>query len=114
MTVEGTLKPSGQLTISGSGGLTLDSSATTQSNVVPTGAENVQVSAGASLDGRLSVTMTGTFTPGTRFTLLHAGVRNGTFGSQSINFPTCQCFTPVITYDANNVYLYLAPAPCCQ
>jgi T5SS/PEP-CTERM-associated repeat protein len=113
MIIDGTLKPSGQLTISGS--LTLHSSATTQSNVVPTGADNVQVSAGASLDGRLSVTMTGTFTPGTTYTLLHASSgRSGTFRSQSISFPTCQCFTPVITYDANNAYLYLDPAPCCE
>ena len=41
MTFDGTLKPSGQLTISGSGGLTLHSGAATLSNVVPSGADNV-------------------------------------------------------------------------
>jgi T5SS/PEP-CTERM-associated repeat protein len=102
--VDGTLKPSGQLTIGGSGGLTLHGSATTLSNVVPTGADNVNVATAAMLGGRLSVTMTGTFTPGTTYTLLHCGgTRNGMFGSQSITYPTGQCFTPVVTYDANNV-----------
>lgn len=32
------------------------------------------------------------------------------FASQSITYgPQTQCFTPTITYDANNVYLYLEP-----
>jgi hypothetical protein len=70
----------------------------------------VNISAVARLGGRLSIAMTGTFTAGTTYTLLHAGGgRNGMFGSQSISYPTNQCFTPVITYDANNVYLYLQP-----
>ena len=52
--------------------------------------------------------MTGTFTPGTTYTLLHAdGGLTNTFSSVSIRYPTNQCFTPVVTYDANNVYLYL-------
>jgi hypothetical protein len=55
--------------------------------------------------------MTGTFTPGTRFTLLHAAGGLGTtqFSSQSIQYPTGQGFTPKITYDANDVYLCLVP-----
>ncbi len=108
--IDGTLDPSGTLSIAGSGDLNLQSGATTLCNVVPTAADNVHVAAAATLGGRLSVTMTGTFTPGARYTLLHCdGPRNGTFGSQSINYPTNQCFTPVITYDAHNAYLDLVP-----
>lgn len=108
-TIEGTIPPSGRLTVGGN--LTFSGSAVTmQSKVVPASADNVRVSGTATLGGRLSATMSGTFTPGTTYTLLHAdGGRFGIFGSQSINYPTGQCFTPVITYDANNVYLYLQP-----
>jgi T5SS/PEP-CTERM-associated repeat protein len=109
-TFEGTLAPSGQLTISGN--LTFDSTAATmQSNVVPAGADNVSVSGTATLTGRLSVTMTGTFTCGTtRYTLLHSqGVLSSFFSSVSISYPTNQGFTPQITYDyvGNHVYLDL-------
>ena len=116
-TVEGTLEPSsGRLTVGGK--LTFSGTAALmQCNVVPASADNVYVSNGAgSLTGRLKVRMTGAFTPGTTYTLLHAdgGLGNTQFSSISINYPTCQCFTPVITYDTNNVYLYLEPEPCCQ
>jgi T5SS/PEP-CTERM-associated repeat protein len=110
-TIDGTLKPNATLTISGNLTFT-GTAATMQSNVVPTGADNVQVSATASLNGRLAVTMTGTFTPGTQFTFLHAsGGLSGAFSSVSINYPTNQCFSPQINYDyvGNHVYLYLAP-----
>jgi T5SS/PEP-CTERM-associated repeat protein len=111
VTVDGTIHPSETLSITGNatGNLTLHSSAAMLCNVVPASADKVDVvSAGALLNGRLTVTMTGTFTPGTRYTLLHcAGPRNGTFSSTSITYPTNQCFTPVITYDAHNVYLNL-------
>lgn len=110
-TLYGTLEPSGgRLTIGGnltfSGGSSL-----MECNVVPASADNVYVSGGAaSLTGKLKVTMTGTFTPGTTYTLLHAdNGRTNTFLFVSIKYPTNQCFTPVITYDANNVYLYLQP-----
>jgi T5SS/PEP-CTERM-associated repeat protein len=109
MTVEGTLDPSGRLTVNSN--LTLMSSAATLCSVIPSSADNVYVSAGAaSLSGRLLVTMTGTFAPGTTYTLLDAdNGRINTFSSVSINYPTNQCFTPVVTYDANNVYLHLVP-----
>lgn len=117
-TVDGTLSPSGQLTIGGAGGLQVDSGATMTSNVVPASADNVNVTPGAAnlvTNSKLSVTMTGNFTPGTTYTLLHTdGLRNGTFTYVSINYPTCECFAPTITYDAHNVYLYLDPVPCCQ
>lgn len=122
MTVLGTLSPSGILTIQGN--LTLIARATTVCNVTPQASDSVEVSAAinrggadgghATLGGRLSVTMTGTFTPDTTFTLLHADVeRFGVFQSESIKYPTDQCFFPVIQYDANNVYLYLKPTADC-
>ncbi len=104
------LQPSGgQLTIAG--GLTFSTTAAAmQCNVVPAGADNVSVSGTATLNGRLSVTMTGTFTPGTTYTLLHAdNTVSGTFSSVSITYPPVPTYTPVITYDANNVHLYLRP-----
>jgi hypothetical protein len=113
-TIEGTLEPSsGTLTIGGN--LTFITSGSNSplmlSNVVPASADNVYVSGGAaSLTGRLKVRMTGTFTAGMTYTLLHCdGALTGSFSSVSINYPTNQCFTPVITYDyvGNNVYLYL-------
>jgi T5SS/PEP-CTERM-associated repeat protein len=114
VTFDGTLQPSGgTLTITGAGNLTLRSGAAMLSNVVPSSANNVHVSTsgGAFLNGRLAVTMTGSFTPGTTYTLLTAdGGRHDTrFSSVSITFPTGQGFTPQITYDTNHVYLVLVP-----
>jgi hypothetical protein len=118
--VLGTLAPAGALTIAGN--LALTSTATTMCNVTPQAWDSVQVVqqygnrtdggwGHATVDGRLSVILTGTFTPATTFTLLHADAgRLGTFHSSSIKYnPSAQCFTPIITYDANNVYLYLEP-----
>jgi hypothetical protein len=114
-TVEGTVSRSnGTLTITGN--LSLTSIAATQFSVTPQDNPNqadISVSGTATLDGRLLVTMTGNFTPGTTYTLLHCeGLRNGTFSSVSINYP-CECFKPVIQYDDHNVKLYLGPAACC-
>jgi hypothetical protein len=81
-------------------------------NVVPASADNVNVSGVASLAGKISVTMTGTtFTAGTTYTLLHSdgGLGNTQFQFVSIKTGTGDCFTPLITYDANNVKLYLSP-----
>ena len=65
----------------------------------------------ATLDGRLLVTMSGTFSPGMRFTLLHADygrTPNTTFSQGvSIKYTPDPRFRPAITYDANNVYLDL-------
>jgi T5SS/PEP-CTERM-associated repeat protein len=72
VTIAGTLTPSGTppndtLTINGN--LTF-SSGTMECDVVPDGADNVNVSGVASLNGKLSVTMTGTtFRAGTTYTL---------------------------------------------
>lgn len=107
--VQGTLAPIGTLKINEH--LGLSSSAAMICNVIPAGADSVSVSQTAALNGRLSVTMTGTFTPGTRFTLLHAEggrIPNTTFSQGvSINYPTSQGFEPRITYDTKDVYLDL-------
>jgi T5SS/PEP-CTERM-associated repeat protein len=111
--IDGTLSPNWTLTVSGD--LTFDNVASTmQCNVIPGNMGNdAEVTGTANLNGKLLVTMTGNFTPGTTYTLLHCeGLRNGTFSSVSINYP-CECFTPVIQYDDHNVKLYLAPAACC-
>jgi T5SS/PEP-CTERM-associated repeat protein len=114
--VYGTLAPNWTLTIGGN--LRLESIATTNCNVTPqnSGSVDVSVSGTASLNGRLSVTMTGTFTCATtQYTLLYtAGTVTGTFSSVSIKYPTNQHFIPNISYDANHVYLNLvfSNPPC--
>jgi hypothetical protein len=111
--VDGTIAPNWTLTINGN--LSFSSTtATMQCNVTPgdLGSVDAEVSGTATLAGIVSVTMTGTFTPGTRFTLLHTSggrYQDSKFSSQSINYPTGQGFTPVITYDTNHVYLCLVP-----
>jgi T5SS/PEP-CTERM-associated repeat protein len=115
VTIDGTLHPSGTLSITGNttGNLTLHSSAAMLCNVVPGSADNVDiVSAGALINGRLAVTLTGTFTRGTRYTLLHAAngrINDSRFSSVSITFPPGQGFSPQINYDATHVYLDLVP-----
>jgi hypothetical protein len=108
MDVSGTLAPTVTLAIFGT--LLLENTATTTFSVTPqdVGNDFCDVSETATLNGRVSVTMTGAFTPGTQFVLLHAtDGRNGTFSSQSIQFPTGEGFTPRINYDGYHVYLYL-------
>src|SRR5437773_11572716 len=85
---------------------------TMQCNVTPANLNSVdaEVTGRATLTGRVSVTMTGTFTPGTTYTLLNADVGVfGTFSTESINFPPGQNFTPKIIYDTHHVKLYLQP-----
>ena len=113
-TVEGTLSPNWTLTIGGD--LTFSGPAITvptmQCNVTPANLNSVdaEVTGRATLTGHVSVTMTGTFTPGTTYTLLNADVGvSGTFSTQSINFPPGQNFTPKIIYDTHQVKLYLEP-----
>ncbi|MFZ3375641.1 MAG: hypothetical protein WA183_08815 [Chthoniobacterales bacterium] len=112
--VEGTVSPNWTLTIGGD--LTFaNPSASMQCSVTPANLNSqtadAEVTGRATLNGRLSVTMTGTFTCGTRFTLLHSqGTLSNKFSSYSITFPSGQNFTPEITYDyvGNHIYLYLA------
>jgi hypothetical protein len=106
--VKGTLAPSGTLTIVGN--LALNSTATTLCNVTPGAADMVTVSETATVGGRLSVTMSGTFTSfNTRYTLFKVhGTLTGTFSNGvSIKYPTDQGFTPQITYDYDGNHVYL-------
>ncbi len=114
--IDGTLSPSGSLSFYGD--LTLTSTATTVSNVTPSGADNIEVHENspalgtASLDGPLLVTMTGDFSSApTRFLLLHAegGLLNTNFHNVSIKYPTGHGWTPHITYDppSDPHYVYL-------
>ncbi len=116
-TVEGTLTPSGG-TLAIVGDLTFSGhAATLECSIVPSGADNITVSGAASLTGaRISVTMTGTFTAGTTYTLLQAsgGLNSTRFAIVSIKGASGNCFTPTITYDDNHVYLYLEPDPSCN
>jgi T5SS/PEP-CTERM-associated repeat protein len=110
-TVDGTVAPNWTLTITGN--LTFSNTAASmQCNITPAnlGSTDAHVTGGARLNGRLSVTMTGTFTPGTTYILLKAdgSLGNTQFFSDSITFPTGQNFTPEIIYDTNDVKLYLA------
>ncbi len=114
--IKGTLAASGTLPFVGN--LALASSAMTLFNVTPQASDRIDVKNATGtvagfviLDGRLSVTMTGTFTPAvTRYTLLEAAggrVDDSIFQSVSIKYPVKQHFTPKISYDASHVYLDL-------
>jgi len=127
--VNGTLAPSGasgslrfSFAQNSNSSLTLTHSATTECNVTPQDnptSPQISVSPGAaSLDGRLSVTMTGDFSSApTRYTLLYAaGGRDPShlfFSSVSFKYPTGLGWAPQITYDGDYVYLdrvyYLTP-----
>lgn len=113
--VLGTLAPGRPLTIQGNLDLRAPT-ANTVCHVTPQAWDSVSVTGtgagSAMLGGRLTVVMTGTFTPGTSFTLLHAeaGLNETRFPSVSIiSLGSGGGFNPVINYDANNVYLYLSP-----
>ena len=122
--VDGTVAPNGggtTLTFDGAGALQLNSGATTQCNVTPqdpSTTPQVSVTGQVSLGGRLSVTMTGDFSSApTRFTLLYAGSvapNHPFFNSQSITYPTNQCWTPQITYVSmgGHYYVYLDRIVC--
>jgi T5SS/PEP-CTERM-associated repeat protein len=92
------------------GNLTVGAGTSTMAfGVTPSSAGTITVSGTASLRGTINVTMTGTFTPGTRYTLLTAtGGVSGTFSNVIITRPPPPpCYTPKINYDANHVYLDL-------
>ena len=89
-------------------------SGTLDFNVVPSTSGSVKTSGAPGTvtlnsSSTLNVTMTGTFTPGTRYTLLTAtGGVTGTFSHVTITRPPGPpCYTPRINYDANHVYLDL-------
>jgi hypothetical protein len=109
--VRGTVAPTRELTIDGS--LLYQAPASTVCDVIAGDNPNqahINVEEVTSLHGRLSVTMTGTFTVGpTRFLLLHSeDALSSTFSQGiSITYPTRQAICPhiIYDYDGNNVYL---------
>jgi len=109
--IEGTLSPSGTLTIGGN--LLFGAFGTTRCNVTASSWDRIDVSGAATLDGRLSVTLTGFFTGD--FPLLHAAggiVPNTTFSS--VSFIYSGCLAPSIRYDYVNGYVYLHVESTCQ
>jgi len=109
-TIQGRLAPI--QTISLAGNVILDATANTLSTVTPANAGNVIIQGTATLNGQLGVTLSGgPFTPGTQYTLLQAGGGLGgtTFSSVNIDYTAGQGFIPQVIYDADHVYLYLAP-----
>jgi T5SS/PEP-CTERM-associated repeat protein len=119
-TMDGTLSPHKTLSFTSTGAgsganLNMGLYATTQCNVIQSDlaieVDNVDVVQGnASLNGTLSVTMTGVFQAPAQYILLHAGggLNNTTFSNVSITYPH-QGWTPQITYDSTHVYLKLNP-----
>ena len=114
--IEGTLTPKGQLTIS-SGNLTIANGGTLVCGVTQQAWDNVNVVSGtATIDtanSKLIVTMTGSFTPGD-FRLLSAP--HGLFGSflsVSITYSS-GCLSPSIRYNYDDGYVYLHVESSCQ
>ena len=99
------------------GSIAVGGSGTLAFNVIPSSTGTITVSGTATLSSGCSapcstvkVTMTGTFTPGTKYTLLTAtSGLTGTFGTESFSYPSGQGWTPQITYDSKHFYLYLKP-----
>jgi hypothetical protein len=109
-TIQGTLVP--EQTISIAGNVTFGTTASTSVTVTPAGSSNVAIQGTVTLSGQLAVTLSDDpFTPGTQYTLLQAGggLNDTTFASVNIDYPHGQGFIPQVTYDADHVYLYLAP-----
>jgi T5SS/PEP-CTERM-associated repeat protein len=95
--IEGTLAPSGTLTISGDLRFPVNTS-NMSCNVSSSSVDNVQVSGIARLNGKLSVTVNVTGD----FTLLHAGQgRNGTT-FQSYSFTYTGCLSASVSYQDNS------------
>jgi T5SS/PEP-CTERM-associated repeat protein len=99
----GTLAPSGTLTITGN--LTFGTTiANMRCNVSSTSVDNAQVSGGATLNGKLSVTVNVTGD----FTLLHAGggrINDSKFSSYSFTY--IGCLSASVEYGSNDVVLHV-------
>ncbi len=106
--IDGTLEPRGTLTIGGDVTFT-SSSASMQYNVSQSSWDRVEVSGTARLNGRLSVTITGTATGD--FPLLHTSSLLLSFSSFSVTYTGC--LAPSIVYDYVNGYVYLHVESTC-
>jgi T5SS/PEP-CTERM-associated repeat protein len=107
-TIDGTLAPTGTLTISGD--LNFGPGGTMRCNVTSSSWDRAEVSGTATLDGKLSVTLTGLFTGD--FPLLHASGLTGQFSSFSATYTGC--LAPSVVYDYVNGYVYLHVESTCQ
>lgn len=107
--IDGTLAPSGTLTINGDLTFT-NPAATMRCNVTSSSWDRAEISGAATLNGILSVTLSGFFTGD--FPLLHASVLTGEFSSYSFTYTGC--LSPSIVYDRVNGYVYLHVESTCQ
>ena len=110
-TIAGTLAPGFSIgTITVSGNMTFAASGIYLVEISPTAADRTNVTGAAALAGG-SVQVeaaTGTYTPGTTYTILNAAAGvNGTFAELTSNFESV-FLTPALSYDANNVFLTIA------
>jgi len=111
--VEGTVSPNWTLTINGD--LTFaSSSALMQCNVTSANLNSVdaEVTGTARLNGKLSVTLNGTFTTPAVFHLLHAHTLLYTFSSYSFTYTGC--LSPSIVYHYDTGYVDLHVDSSCQ
>jgi hypothetical protein len=101
-TVDGTLAPSGTLTITGN--LTFGNvAANMRCNVSSTSVDNAQVSGIATLNGKLSVTVSVTGD----FTLLHAGNGFNNTRFSSYSFTYTGCLSASVSYSSTDVILHV-------
>ena len=117
MNVAGTLSPGVGLEIRGNLDLTFNgNTSNTIFHVTPTARDNIQVTNAtgggtATLGGRITVLMSGTFTslPAT-YNLLHSetGLNSTTFDTESITLPGGGCIAAEISYDTHDVNLVVS------
>ena len=109
-TIAGTLAPGFSIgTITVSGDLTFAAPGVYLVEISPTAADRTNVTGAAMLGGTVQVfAETGTYTPGTTFTILNAdGGVTGTFAGLTSDFDSA-FLAPELSYDANNVFLTIA------
>ncbi|UYN96890.1 MAG: autotransporter-associated beta strand repeat-containing protein [Enhydrobacter sp.] len=93
------------------GNLTLAPGSTTTIRVNGALADRVNVTGGAAVSGALQVVALSATFNNPYTVLTAAGGRTGSFTSSSVSGSFGAGIVPTVTYDANNVYLSLAPTP---
>ena len=108
----GVLSVGGNYTQSGAGTLTIEITPNVATGP-GVGYDQLRIVGTATLAGGLSVIVDpGNYALGSRYTVLTAtGGRTGTFGTVSYDLVFAPFIQPVVSYDANDVYLTLDPAP---
>ena len=116
----GTVQPGGTIgVLTVAGNYTQSSAGTLNIEITPTvipgtGYDQLSVGGTASLNGGALAVIDdpGTYLIGSRYTIVTAaGGRDGTFATVSYNPLFASYITPVVSYDANDVYLTLDPTP---